>query len=166
MPKRKRKKEDGSKKEIKYKGVEKKGSGRYLARIHIDSKKQGIGTFDTPKEAAQAYDLAAIQAGCSTSKLNFLDQVPKDYKPKKKKLSSRNTTGFTGVIIDGKTNRFQARIRIDGEQKQIGTFTKPRDAAMAYDEAIVENQLPWKKLNFPDGMPIEDQSDDDDGYWM
>ena len=21
-------------------------------------------------------------------------------------------------------------------------------------------------LNFPDGMPIEDQSDDDDGYWM
>ena len=36
----------------------------------------------------------------------------------------------------------------------------------AYDEAIVANQLPWKKLNFPDGMPIEDQSDDDDGYWM
>ena len=36
----------------------------------------------------------------------------------------------------------------------------------AYDEAIVTNHLPWKKLNFPDGMPIEDQSDDDDGYWM
>jgi len=51
-------------------------------------------------------------------------------------------------------------------KKQIGTFTKPRDAAMAYDEAIVANHLPWKKLNFPDGMPIEDQSDDDDGYWM
>ena len=45
---------------------------------------------------------------------------------------------------------------------------KPRDAAMAYmyDEAIVANQLPYKKLNFPCGMPIEDQSDDDDGYWM
>ena len=24
----------------------------------------------------------------------------------------------------------------------------------------------WKKMNFPDGTPIEDQSDDDDGYWM
>ena len=35
---------------------------------------------------------------------------------------------------------------------------------MAYDEAIVANHLPWKKLNFPDGMPIEDQSDNDDGY--
>ena len=36
--------------------------------------------------------------------------------------------------------------------------------AYMYDEAIVANQLPYKKLNFPDGMPIEDQSDDDDGY--
>ena len=47
--------------------------------------------FDTPKEAAEAYDLAAIQAGRPTSKLNFLDQVPKKYKPKKKKLQSKTT---------------------------------------------------------------------------
>ena len=60
----------------------------------------------------------------------------------------------------------QGQIQIDGESKYLGTFTKPRDAAMAYDEAIVANQLPCKKLNFPCGMPIEDQSDDDDGYWM
>ena len=26
--------------------------------------------------------------------------------------------------------------------------------------------IPYEKLNFPAGMPIEDQSDDDDGYWM
>ena len=32
--------------------------------------------------------------------------------------------------------------------------------------SIVANQLPYKKLNFPCGMPSEDQSDDDDGYWM
>ena len=62
--------------------------------------------------------------------------------------------------------KFRAVIKIDGEQTHLGYFIKPRDAAMAYDEAIVANQLPWKKLNFPDGMPIEDQSDDDDGYWV
>ena len=240
MPKRKRKKEDASKKKVKYQGVTKRGE-RYQAQITVDGKSQGIGTFDTPKEAAQAYDRAAIQAGRPTSKLNFLDQVPKNYKPKKKKLSSGNTTGFTGVYRRG--NRFQAQItiggkkqnigvfgtakeaaeaydqaalqakfprselnfsdtpkeevsrikkrrignyknktgfngvskegkkftaqiQIDGKKKRIGTFTKPRDAAMAYDEAIVANQLPYKKLNFPCGMPSEDQSDDDDGYWM
>ena len=240
MPKRKRKNEDGSKKDVKYKGVYKNGKG-FRARIWIDGKYQYPGMFDTPKEAAQAYDQAAIQAGRPTSKLNFLDQVPKNYKPKKKKLKSTNTTGFRGVSKKG--GRFQARIRIggkqqtigtfgtakeaaeaydqaalqakfprsqlnfsdtpkeevsrikkrkiityknktgfngvskygekfvaqiqiDGEKKNLGYFTKARDAAMAYDEAIVANQLPYKKLNFPCGMPIEDQSDDDDGYWM
>ena len=240
MSKRKRKNEDGSKRKVKYKGVYKIGK-RFRASFGIDGKVQNYGMFDTPKEAAKAYDRAAIQAGRPTSKLNFLDQVPKNYKPMKKKLLSNNTTGFRGVYknrnrflaqiyIGGKTQnigtfgtakeaaeaydqaalqakfprselnfsdtpkeekprikkrrignytnktgfngvskkgkKFVARITIDGERKQVGTFTKARDAAMAYDEAIVANQLPWKKLNFPDGMPIEDQSDDDDGYWM
>ena len=240
MPKRKRKKEDGTKKDVKYKGVYKIGN-RYRAQLRIDGKTHNQGTFDTPKEAAQAYDRAAIQAGRPTSKLNFLDQVPKNYKPKKKKLSSGNTTGFTGVIkignrfraqitiggkqqnigtfgtakeaaeaydqaalqakfprsqlnfsdtpkeevsrikkrrignyknktgfngVSKKGKKFYASIGIDGKSNNLGTFTKARDAAMAYDEAIVANQLPYKKLNFPCGMPIEDQSDDDDGYWM
>ena len=240
MPKRKRENEERTKKEIKYKGVRKRGE-KFCAQITTDRKAQGLGTFDTPKEAAQAYDRAAIQAGRPTSKLNFLDQVPKNYKPEKKKLSSGNTTGFRGVSKQGnrfqariyfggklqnigtfgtakeaaeaydqaalqakfprsqlnfsdtpkeeisrikkrrigncrnKTNfngvckygeKFKAQIYFDGEKKNLGTFTKPRDAAMAYDKAIVANQLPYKKLNFPCGMPIEDQSDDDDGYWM
>ena len=38
-------------------------------------------------------------------------------------------------------------------------------AAMAYDEAIVKYHQPRTKFNFPEGMPIEDQSDDDDGFW-
>ena len=91
MPKRKRKKEGGSKNKVKYKGVKKSGK-KFYAQIYIDGKHQSLGTFDTPKEAAEAYDLATIQAGRPTSKLNFLDQVPKFYKPTKKKLSSTNTT--------------------------------------------------------------------------
>ena len=65
-----------------------------------------------------------------------------------------------------KGKKFVAQCRIDGKNTNLGLFTRARDAAMVYNEAIVENHLPWKKLNFPDGMPIEDQSDDDDGYWM
>ena len=34
-----------------------------------------------------------------------------------------------------------------------------------YDEAIVKYHQPRIKFNFPEGMPIEDQSDDDDGFW-
>ena len=81
MPKRKREKEDGSKDNVKYKGVQKTKTGRYQAKIrwsqthpavHISrlGKIQALGTFDT-KEAAQAYDRAAIQAGHPPSFLNF-----------------------------------------------------------------------------------------------
>ena len=107
MPKRKRKKDDGSKNNVKYKGVQ-KSVKRFQAKIRIDGKQQALGTFDTPKEAAQAYDRAAIQAGRPTSKLNFLDQVPKNYKPKNKGLDPKNTTGYTGVVKRG--NRFAAQI--------------------------------------------------------
>ena len=111
--------------------------------------------FDTPKEAAQAYDRAAIQAGRPTSKLNFLDQVPKNYKPKKKKLSSGNTTGFRGVVKQG--SRFQARIRIGDKQQNIGRFGTAKEAAEAYDQAALQAKFPRSQLNFSD-MPKEEVS--------
>jgi len=245
MPKRKRKNEDGSKKEVKYKGVQKQGK-KFQAKIRIDGKKQGLGTFDTAKKAARAYDRAAMQAGRPPTKLNYQDKVPMDYKPKMKKLRSDNTIGYRGVYKNKNANRFQAKIqigsrqhhignfgttkeaaiawdlaaiqakrprsdlnfpflhgcrvveiipkikkrklvtctnttgfngvskagkkframiRIDGKIKYLGTFTRARDAAMAYDEAIVKYHQPRIKFNFPEGMSTEDQSDDDDGFW-
>ena len=146
MPKRKRKKEDGSTEEVKYIGVVKMGK-KFCARINIDGKRHHLGSFDTPKEAAEAYDRAAIQAGHPTSKLNFLDQVPKNYKPKNNGLSSRNTTGFRGVIKKG--NRFQASIRIGGKQQYIGMFGTAKEAAIAYDLAAIQAKRPRSDMNFP-----------------
>ena len=36
----------------------------------------------------------------------------------------------------------------------------------SHRKKIKELELERTKFNFPEGMPIEDQSDDDDGYWM
>ena len=148
-----------------FRGVYKQGN-RFEARIYFGGKLQNIGRFGTAKEAAEAYDQAALQANFPRSELNFSD-TPKEEvsRIKKRRIGNyKNKTGFNGVFKVGK--KFKASIYFDGELKHLGTFTKPRDAAMAYDEAIVANQLPYKKLNFPCGMPSEDQSDDDDGYWM
>ena len=146
MSKRKRE-VDGTKNHVKYQGVLKSGK-KFRARIQIDGKQQGLGTFDTPKEAAQAYDLAAIQAGRPISKLNFLDQVPKNYKPKNKKLSSGNTTGFRGVRK--MRDRFMAQITISGKQQQyIGSFGTAKEAAVAYDFAAIQEKRPKSDLNFP-----------------
>ena len=45
----------------------------------------------------------------------------------------------------------------NGKKKYLGTFTKARAAAMAYDDTNVKNDRREKYLNFPAGMPIEDQ---------
>jgi len=132
MPKRKRKRkqEDESKEKVKYFGVY-KNRKRFQAKINIDNKIQSFGTFDTPKEAAKAYDRAAIQAGRPISKLNFLDQVPKIYKPKNNGLRSNNTIGFRGVYKQGK--RFRVVINIGGKQQYIGRFGTTKEAAIAFD---------------------------------
>ena len=95
----------------------------------------------------------------------FMIHVKKEIpKIKKRKIMrSHNKTGFNGVHKQG--NKFKAMISVNGKQKYLGLFTKARDAAMAYDEAIVKYHQPRTKFNFPEGMPIEDQSDDDDGFW-
>ena len=149
MPKRK-KEVESSKEKVKYKGVIKRGSGRFQAYIYIDGKMQNIGMFDTPKEAARAYDRAAIQAGRPPSKLNFLDQVPKNYQPKKKKLLSTNTIGYRGVCKNGTTGRFKAQIQIGDNYRFIGNFGTTKEAAIAWDLAAIQAKRPISELTFPD----------------
>ena len=84
--------------------------------------------FGTAKVAAEAYDLAAIQAKHSTSDLNFPDMI--HLKKKIPKIMFQY-----GVSKEGK--KFKAVIYFDGKQKHLGCFTRARDAAMAYDMAIV-----------------------------
>ena len=132
--------------DVKYKGVQKSGK-KFYAQICIDSKVQNLGTFDTAKKAARAYDRAAMQAGRPPTKLNYQDKVPMDYKPKKKKLSSRNTIGYRGVFKEG--NRFRAAIYIDGRTHYLGYFGTPKEAAIAWDLAAIQAKRPRSDLNFP-----------------
>ena len=67
-----RRRPPGAKKEVKFKGVEKRGE-RFRAKIRIDGKYQQLGTFDTAKKAARAYDRAAMQAGRPSTTLNYQD---------------------------------------------------------------------------------------------
>jgi len=157
MPKRKRKnEEDGSKNtsknEVKYKGVAKTKSGRYQAYLRIDGKQQTLGTFDTAKQAARAYDHAAMQTGKPPTTLNYQDKVPNFYKPKKKKMRSDNTIGYRGVAKRG--NRFQAKIQIDGGRNHLGMFGTIKEAAIAFDLAAIQAKRPKSDLNFPDMIHV------------
>ena len=152
MPKRNRKKEDGSKKEVKFKGVEKMGE-RFRARIFIDGKLQGLGMFDTAKNAVRAYDRAAMQAGRPSSKLNFPDKILRGCQIWEK------TTDFTGVYQNGK--KFTARINIHGEIRDLGIFDYARYAAIAFDTAILNLGMNVSRCNYPNGI-----AEDEEGAWF
>jgi hypothetical protein len=155
-----------SKNTIGYTGVYKSGE-KFLARISIGGRKGSVkylGTYATAKEAALNFDRAVIRYKLSPSKLNFVKGSSingKDYeeimnpKEKRRKVASNNTTGFKGVSRNGK--KFQAKITIDRKPKHLGTYDTAKAAGLAYDRAVVQHKQPTFALNFPDGLPIDDE---------
>lgn len=59
-----------------------------------------------------------------------------------------NTTGFKGVFMDKRRQRYFSRIGVDGEYKFLGCFADPIDAAKAYDEAAKELHGDFAWTNF------------------
>lgn len=50
-------------------------------------------------------------------------------------LLHRNTSGFIGVDLDQRRNKWRAKISADGRRKYLGYFTSPEAAYAAYLEA-------------------------------
>ena len=185
---------------IGYKGVS-KTKKKFKATITVDRKINYLGSFDTPKEAALAYDRAVTHHKLPAKKLNFPNGLPiddDDYDAlmnptkkrklqsdtttgyigigvdndttmnstnpnKKRKSSSRNTTGYRGVTKKGR--RFKAQLYFEGTQNNLGTYDTPKEAAVAYDRAVVQYKLPASKLNFPnDYDTTTSRSEDDDSH--
>jgi len=149
---------------VGYRGVNKKGK-KFQAQGKIGGKVTYIGIYDTTKEAAIAYDRAVLKANKSTTLLNFPDMVHNlDVEPKRKKYI-RSSTGYRGVYKNGK--KFQVKIYTNSKNKSIGTFDTAIKAALAYDQAAIKAGKK-KSLNFPDGLPIKQESDLDDseGFWV
>jgi hypothetical protein len=64
------------------------------------------------------------------------------------RLKSRNTSGYKGVSLDKKVNKWQAKITSYGRHKWLGYFTTPEAAALAYDQAAKLLNGEFAKLNF------------------
>ena len=96
-------------------------SNKWLAQIAINSKKKNLGLFETEDEAHEAYQKALKML--NEGDLSFMK--PKEFSSKDK-----------GVSWQKDRNKWVSRIKINGKQKNLGSFTSEEDAADAYQKAL------------------------------
>jgi hypothetical protein len=112
----------------------------------IKGKYKSLKTHGTASAAAKAYDDEAIKLRRPLSKLNYPQHAPIGYTPIQQSLYASNSVGYRGVSKNRKN--FQAQIKIDATLTYIGTYTTSKDAAIAYDRAVIKNRFPSSCLNF------------------
>jgi RNA polymerase sigma factor (sigma-70 family) len=137
---------------VGYRGVSKLPSGRYRARIAqpFTNSTTSLGIYDTPEEAALAYNEAArAQYGLEA----VLNDIPVNWRElrERSELHPPNPGGkrFRGVTATH-GGRFQARIMVDGRAMRLGSYETAEEAARAYDEVALKYRGVEAKLNFPE----------------
>lgn len=129
---------------------------KWTASFRYDGRHISLGCYSTDVEAAEAFDCYVWhnreKMGLN-HQLNFDD---KDYSKMTPYTPGRRKDGsiYKGVHKDG--NKFRATVYVNGKRKHLGHFEMDIDAARAYDRCIVEHNIAYKILNFPNEHPNYD----------
>jgi hypothetical protein len=139
MKKRKAKGQNGEK-SSRYRGVTLSGK-LWRATIMQDGKSRVIGTYESEKDAALAYDAAAREAKGDKAVCNFDesgDPTALIRQPDKGGAPAKRSSIYRGVVWHHGVAKWQSRIKEKKVQKSLGYFTREKEAAQAYDKAARE----------------------------
>lgn len=128
------------------KGVFQDKNGKYTAQIRKEGKLYYLGTFNNKEIAAIEYDKASIYLFGEFACLNFPENkydmtnyvLPTFNNKDRNKIGK---SGYKGVQIAGK------KFRAFYKGKAIGTFNTAKEAAIAYDNYLKENNIEGR-MNF------------------
>ncbi|OMD76880.1 HNH endonuclease [Paenibacillus odorifer] len=125
-----------------YKGVSwDRFTNTWRASIKIDNKRKTIGRFTTEESAAGAYNHFAREYFGSFALLNNVHGDWENFK-----YIPATTSNYKGVSWNKKYSKWKAEIYYNGKNHFIGLFESEEEAAIKYNEQIVENKL-IRKLN-------------------
>jgi hypothetical protein len=135
-----------------YRGVKERKYGMYSARTHLNGKEFHIGVFPNEHAAALAYDIfLAHQPSLSLRNMNWPEKREEFARlPLVSHKVDRQAVKYIGV--GKRQNKYRARVMINRVEKVICVKDSELEAAKAYDEYIVKNNIN-RKINFPENYP-------------
>ena len=143
-----------------YKGVHfYKKAGLYGALVRDRNKTWFIGMYETAKEAAEHYDMAASRLHKEFCSPNFPDKkydeayIDALMKGVKDIKQTNNTSGYIGVCKRTNKHTWEAYVSIDRKRYHVGMFATALEAAIARDKKAIELYGNKAILNFPKEAP-------------
>lgn len=127
-------------------------SKRWRVTIRGNGGQNCLGTFDSVDEAVALYDRAALYYHGQFATLNrpenkqeYLDNpfIPNQA------TSRKSGNQYLGVCWHKTRMKWYAYIRVNGKNKNLGTFMSDEEAARKRDEAALLYLGEKAKLNFP-----------------
>lgn len=123
-----------------YKGVTEK-SGKWLAQIRANGQRHYLGSFDTPDEAAHAFNKAAICLHGDFAVLNPIGASEEARIASRRKITRAKQirSEHPGVHWDKHHNRWRASITKGRKRTMLGNFQTKEEAIAARAAAENEN---------------------------
>jgi hypothetical protein len=121
--------------------------GRWTAQITVNGVHMVCGDYNTPEEAANAYDEAAIKHFGEFAKTNdtlvngenpITDSDNVIYSDKFRKKPKNTASKYWGVSFNNSYNKWMARIYVNGKSVYRGIYSTEVEAAKASNDAIRE----------------------------
>ncbi|KAA6418672.1 MAG: pathogenesis-related genes transcriptional activator [Trebouxia sp. A1-2] len=150
--------EDDSSKHVSstFRGVYKrKFDTKWRAEITAGRRKRCLGSFASEREAAEAYDKAALTLRGPAAFTNFPANHYASISTRNEPVKGRSGLAlkdrrFMGVTWCTSSQQFEARIwtRTGEEHQLVGMFETPEAAAHAYDQAALKMHGPEAYTNF------------------
>lgn len=112
----------------------------WKASIKTNEKSKYLGSFSNERDAAYAYDLAAIEYHKEFANLNFpnRDYTLPENRIVKRFIRKTKTSQYKGVCWFKPTKKWRANICINKKQMFLGYFDDEIEAAKTYDRAAIQ----------------------------